>query len=149
MIEKAKIKDAREIQKIIQTYAKKGYMLPRSLSEIYSLIRDYFVFRTDEKIVGTCALHVVWEDLCELRSLAVLPEFKRKGIGKKLVLASIDEAKLLGVKRVFILTYNISFFERFGFFQVEKSLLPQKVWLDCIRCPKFPDCDETAMILEL
>lgn len=149
MLRKAQIRDIRDIQKLLVIYANKGDMLSRSLSELYESLRDFYVFEKDGKIVGTTALHIVWEDLAEVRSVAVAEDMTRAGIGSMLVRACIDEARQLGLKRIFCLTYRPDFFSSLGFRLVDKSELPQKVWGDCIRCVKFPDCDENAMIMDL
>jgi len=148
-IRKAKIKDANEIHKLINYYANKGLLLPRSLSEIYEHIRDYIILENNGAIQGVCALGVCWEDLAEIRSLAISKESQRRGFGSKLIKECIKEAKELGIKKVFILTYIPDFFSRFGFKKIKKSLLPHKIWSDCLKCPKFPDCDEIAMILNM
>ncbi len=150
MIRKARLRDAKEIQRIIEVYAKKGEMLQRSLLEIYENIRDYNVYtiETDE-IIAVCALHIFWDGLAEIRSLAVRPEYARKGIGSELSISSIKEAKDYDINQVFALTYKPEFFEKLGFRIVDKSLLPQKIWSDCLKCPQFPDCNEIALILEL
>lgn len=145
-IRKAKIADIRDIQKLVNEFAKKEEMIPRSINELYENIRDFVVSEEGGKIYGACALHVLWEDLAEVRSLAVRKESQRKGIGKKMVKRCLDEAKALGVKRVFALTYRPLFFKKLGFVDIDKSDLPQKIWGDCIRCPKFPECDEFALI---
>jgi len=149
MIRKARIVDVRAIQGLIEGSASKGEMLHRSLSEIYDNIRDFYVFQGNRSLLGTCALHICWEDLAEIRSLTVLENERRKGIGSKLVKACLREAKQLGVRKVFALTYEPSFFQKFGFGIVDKATLPHKVWSDCLKCVKFPDCDEIAMTLEL
>ncbi|NJD36891.1 MAG: N-acetyltransferase [Geobacter sp.] len=150
MLRKAQIKDVKEIQKLLTVYASKGDMLSRSLSELYEALRDFYVEVGDEgRLLGTAALHIVWEDLAEVRSVAVAEDAGRKGIGSTLVTACIDEARQLGLKRIFCLTYKPEFFGKLGFVLVDKSTLPHKVWGDCIKCPKFPDCDENAMILDL
>jgi amino-acid N-acetyltransferase len=149
MIRKARIGDARAIQGLIEESASKGEMLHRSLSEIYDNIRDFYVFQGNRSLLGTCAVHICWEDLAEIRSLTVLEEERRKGIGSKLVKACLEEAKQLGVLKVFALTYEPSFFQQFGFGIVDKAALPHKVWSDCLKCVKFPDCDEIALTLEL
>jgi amino-acid N-acetyltransferase len=149
MIRKAKIGDARAIQGLIEESASKGEMLHRSLSEIYDNIRDFYVFQGNRSLLGTCAVHICWEDLAEIRSLTVLEEERRKGIGSKLVRACLDEATQLGVRKVFALTYEPSFFQKFGFGIVDKAVLPHKVWSDCLKCVKFPDCDEIALTLQL
>jgi amino-acid N-acetyltransferase len=149
MIRKAKLDDIKEIQRLIKVYAPRGGILPRSLSELYDHLRDFFVFIRSRKVVGICALHICWDDLAEIRSLAVEEEDQSKGIGEKLVKACLRESKLLGVKRVFALTYQSEFFERLGFKKVDKTALPHKIWTDCLKCVKFPDCDETALLKEL
>ena len=149
MLRKAQIGDVKEIQKLLTLYAGKGDMLSRSLSELYEALRDFYVDVADGQLLGTAALHIVWEDLAEVRSVAVAENVGRKGVGSTLVQACIDEARELGLKRVFCLTYKPDFFARFGFRLVDKSELPHKVWGDCIKCVKFPDCDENAMILDL
>jgi amino-acid N-acetyltransferase len=149
MIRKAKLDDIKEIQRLIKVHAPRGGILPRSLSELYDHLRDFFVFIRSRKVIGICALHICWDDLAEIRSLAVEEEDQSKGIGAKLVKACLRESKLLGVKRVFALTYQSEFFERLGFKKVDKSALPHKIWTDCLKCVKFPDCDETALLKEL
>lgn len=148
-IRKAVIGDVKEIHNLINRFAKKDKMLPRSLNEIYENIRDFFVCIDKGKVVGVSAIHILWEDLAELRSIAVLNEYQRKGIGKSLLEYCIKEAKALGVKRVFALTYNPEFFKDSGFKDIDKNTLPQKIWGDCLRCPKFPECDEVAVIKEI
>lgn len=150
MIRKAKVKDAKAIYELLEVYAKKGILLPRSLSSIYENIRDFWVYEENDKVIGCCALHVVWEDLAELRSLAVSPERQGEGIGYELVRSCILEAWELGIKKVFSLTYVKDFFiKNFGFREVNKSVLPHKVWGECINCVKFPNCDEEAVLVEL
>ena len=149
MLRKAQIKDVREIQKLLTTYANRGDMLSRSLSELYESIRDFYIVEEDGRLLGTSALHIVWEDLAEVRSVAVAEDAGRKGVGTRVVQACIDEARQIGLKRVFCLTYKPDFFAKFGFRIVDKSELPHKVWGDCLKCVKFPDCDEIAMILDL
>jgi amino-acid N-acetyltransferase len=149
MLRKAQIKDVREIQKLLTYYANKGVMLSRSLSELYESVRDFYVLEEGGKLMGACALHIMWEDLAEIRSVAVAEEAGRQGIGTRLVQSCLDEARALGLKKVFCLTYKPDFFGRFGFTIVDKSELPQKVWRDCVNCVKFPDCDEIAMVLKL
>lgn len=149
MLRKARISDVKNIQKLLTHFASRGDMLSRSLSELYESIRDFYVWEEGGEIVGTAALHIIWEDLAEIRSVAVAEETGRKGVGTQLVNACIDEARELGLKRVFCLTYKPNFFGRFGMRIVDKSELPHKVWGDCMKCVKFPDCDEIAMILDL
>ncbi len=149
MIRKARVEDIKEIQRLIKSYAPKSGILPRSLSELYDHLRDFFVFVRNRKIIGICALHVCWDDLAEVRSLAVEEEDRNRGIGAQLIRACLKESKLLGVKRVFALTYEPAFFEKLGFERVDKAVLPHKIWTDCLKCVKFPDCDEVALVKEL
>ena len=149
MLRKAQIDDVKEIQKLLLVYASRGEMLSRSLSELYESLRDFYIYEEQGMILGTTALHIVWEDLAEVRSVAVAENAGRAGIGSRLVQACISEARQLGLKRIFCLTYKPDFFAKHGFRLVDKSELPHKVWGDCIKCVKFPDCDENAMILDL
>ena len=149
VLRKAKPKDAVKIHELVNEYAKEGLLLPLSLNKLYDNIRDFWIYEEGGEIVGCAALHIVWEDLAEIRSLAVKREHHKKGVGKKLVLRCLEEAKEYDLKRVFVLTYQVEFFKKLGFRELDKRLLPHKVWSDCINCPKFPTCDETAMIREL
>ena len=149
MIRKAQVGDVKEIQKLLTSFANRGDMLSRSLSELYENIRDFYVVTDGDRLLGAAALHIVWEDLAEVRSVAVIEESGRKGIGSQLVQACIAEAREIGLRRIFCLTYKPDFFAKHGFSLVDKSELPHKVWSDCIKCVKFPDCDENAMILDL
>jgi len=149
MIRKARIPDARAIHKLLIGYARDGLVLSRSLPEVYESIRDFYVAEEGGLIVGTVCLHICWEDLAEVRSLAVAEGQEGKGIGRRLVNACLDEARSLGLKRVFALTYKPGFFDKLGFRTIEKSELPQKIWGDCMKCVKFPECDEIAMSIDL
>jgi amino-acid N-acetyltransferase len=149
MIRKAQIADVKEIQKLLMTFANRGDMLSRSLSELYESLRDFYVVEEGGVLLGAAALHIVWDDLAEVRSVAVTEDVGRRGIGSRLVQACISEAREIGLKRIFCLTYKPDFFAKHGFHLVDKAELPHKVWGDCIKCPKFPDCDENAMILDL
>ncbi|MBE0504387.1 MAG: N-acetyltransferase [Desulfuromonadales bacterium] len=149
MIRKATIPDVRAIHKLLLTYASSGMMLSRSLSELYEAIRDFYVWEEDGVVVGTVCLHICWEDLAEVRSLAVEENFEGRGIGRQLVETCLQEARQIGLKKVFALTYKDQFFAKLGFHLLEKSELPHKIWGDCIKCPKFPECDEIAMSIEL
>ncbi len=142
--------DVKDMQKLIESYAKKGEMLQRSLLELYENIRDYSVYTGDGTgIIGVCAVHMFWDGLAEIRSLAVKQEYTRQGIGSALAKSCIGEARDFGISQLFSLTYKSAFFEKLGFRIVDKSLLPQKIWSDCLKCPQFPDCNEIALILEL
>ena len=144
-VEKARINDASQMHKLINYFADKGEMLARPLSEIYENIRDYFVIKKGKKVIGCAALHVMWSDLAEVKSVAVAEENQHEGIGNQLIEACLNEAKELGIPTIFCLTYKPAFFEKFGFSQIDKMELPRKIWTECYRCPKFPDCDEIAL----
>jgi amino-acid N-acetyltransferase len=148
-IRKAKISDLRQAQRLINDFAKQGQMIPRSLNELYETLRDFVICEADGRLCGVCALHIMWEDLAEIRSLAVEKGFQRHGIGKNLVKHCIKEAKALGIKKIFALTYQPEFFKKLGFYDTDKAALPQKIWGDCVRCPRFPECDENAVIINL
>jgi len=147
--EKARVSDVPQMQPLINYFADKGEMLARSLSEIYENIRDYFVVRQGERVIACVALHVSWSDLAEIKSLVVAEDCQQQGIGARMMAACLREAKELGIPTIFCLTYKPAFFEKFGFSQVDKAELPRKVWGECYRCPKFPDCDEVALIYHL
>ena len=147
MIRNAQMKDMREIQKLLESSARKGELLPRSLGELYDSVRDFKVY-ADRKgsIVGLCALHPTWEDLGEIRSLFVREPHRRQGIARQLVFSCLEEAKGLGIERVFTLTFNPAFFQVLGFTPIDKAALPHKIWADCVHCIHFPDCKEQALI---
>jgi len=145
-VDRARVGDASSVHRLISRFADKGEVLPRALSEIYDGIRDYFVVRKGGRIVACAALHVTWVDLAEIRSLAVDEAEQKQRIGSLLVQACIDEAKELGIPKIFCLVRKPAFFERHGFQLIDKTELPQKVWAECYRCPKFPNCDEVALI---
>ncbi len=147
--EKARINDIPQIHKLVNYFADKGEMLPRALSEFYENIRDLFVVRDGEQLVACAALHIFWSDLAEVRAVAVVEAMQDQGAGALLIQACLEEAGSLGIETIFCLTYRPDFFERFGFHQVDKNELPRKVWGECLRCPKFPDCDEVALIYKL
>jgi len=152
MLRKAKVSDVKVIHRMINISSGKDEMLPRSLMDIYSNLRDFFVYAEDGSvpITGICAMHIFWENLAEVRSLYVDEKHRRRGIGRQLVEACISEAITLELFRIFTLTYQQWFFGKLGFMEVEKSSLPEKVWSDCLKCPKYPDyCDEVAMIMEI
>lgn len=149
MIRKAGVEDVKKIHGLINISASGGEMLPRPLGELYDNLRDYFVFEQSGEIIGTGALHICWDDLAELRSLCVNEKARKKGTGRMLVEACMEEAHNYHIKNVFLLTYKVEFFEKCGFHVADKKIFPQKIWSDCIRCPKFPECDEIAMIREV
>ncbi len=146
-VEKSVIGDAKAIFDLMSQYTECGILLPRNLDEIYRNIRDFFVCRDADGIVGCASLQIVWEDLAEIKSLAVHRDKWGRGIGSSLVRACMDEARTMNMPTVFVLTREMKFFCNFGFEPIDKSQLPQKVWSDCVVCPKFPNCDEEALQL--
>lgn len=148
MIRKATLHDVKLIHRLVTEQAKSGHLLARAVSELYSQVRDFLVTvdEQSDEIIGCGALHIVWEDLAEIRSLAVRTSDQRRGIGSQLIESLLEEAQRMGVKQVFVLTYRTALFERLGFKIMDKSRLPHKIWADCIRCTKFPECDETALV---
>lgn len=141
--------DVPELHKLINSFAEKNAMLPRALNAIYENIRDFVVLDIDGRVAGCCALHVTWGDLAEVKSLAVDESAQGGGYGRTLVEACLAEAREMGVPKVFALTYVPGFFEKLGFSRVDKGTLPHKIWSECINCPKFPDCGEEAVVIEL
>jgi N-acetylglutamate synthase and related acetyltransferases len=146
ILRKAATGDVKGIHGLLMSGADSGELLPRSLAQLYTHIRDFYVLEGENgHILGCCALSVMWEDVAEVRSLFVDTPLRGQGMGRTLVEAGMDELRRLGVRRVFTLTYQTDFFHALGFELTGKDTLPQKVWADCINCPKFPDCDEIAM----
>lgn len=150
MIRKARMTEVPLIYKTLEISARNGELLPRSLGELYDSIRDFQVYIDEHgQLLGCCSLHPTWEDLGEIRSLVVSEEARKKGIGRSLVNRCLEEGRELGIQRIFVLTFNPPFFQRLQFVPISKSLLPHKIWAECIRCIHFPDCKEEALLLEL
>jgi len=151
MIRKAKIKDIKAIYELLQEYGNNGELLPRPLSELYDHLRDFSVYvgEKDDSVIGCCALQICWDDLAEIRSLAVHPMHVGKKIGSVLAESALVEAKSYNIAKVFTLTYRPGFFKRYDFVEIDRSELPLKIWGGCLLCIKFPDCDETAMMKEI
>ena len=161
IIKKAKISDTPKIKKIIDFYAGKQVMLFRPIYEIYGNIRDFFVVEEKKKIIGCCALHILGKEyrpgreesvLAEVRSLAVLQKHQNRGIGTMLIKACLKEASKMDINKIFTLTIkeNVEFFKKLGFKEIKKSRLPQKIWQECVKCPRFPhNCNEVALILNI
>lgn len=147
MIRNARISDVKEIHALLKHFAAQGLLLARSISSLYDQLRDFIVYvDEDNSILGVCALHIIWEDLAEVRSLAVREGAQGKGVGEELVRNCLAEAEKFGIERVFTLTYQAGFFRKQGFADIDKKELPHKIWGDCVHCPMFPDCDEEALI---
>ena len=155
MIRNARMGDIKKIHKLLQYFADKDLLLGRSLSSLYDQLKDFSVYveqaeddPDQEKLVGVCSFHICWDNLAEIRSLAVIDEFHGKGVGRQLVSKALAEADSYGITRVFTLTYQPDFFRKLGFKDIDKAELPHKVWSDCVNCSKFPDCNEEALIWE-
>lgn len=142
--------DVEAIFTLINDFAAEGLMLPKSYATLYEILPEFVVAveRDSGRVAGCGALHCTWFELSEIRSLAVSKDFQRRGIGGEIVKLLLADGKKLGVKKFFTLTYNTKFFASVGFQVVPKETLPQKIWSDCLECPKFPNCDEIAMTLE-
>jgi len=146
VIRKASVKDASQIKHLVNQCAEDGAVLPLGIVDIYDSIRDFTVYEKGSKILGVSSLKIVWEDLGEIRSLAVESAHRRNKIGSQLVKSEIAEAGELGIEKVFILTTSQLFFMNMGFKEIDKGSLPHKIWRDCVKCIKFPNCDEVAML---
>jgi amino-acid N-acetyltransferase len=149
MLRGAHINDVEQMNKLVNHFAQKDLMLPRPLGELYENIRDYYVYVENGSIVGCAALHVFWKDLAEIKSIAVEEDYQKRGIGKQLIEKCLEEGKALGISRLFVLTYIPEFFERMGFKLIDKDLLPHKIWTECVKCYKFPDCGEVSLVIEI
>lgn len=148
-IRQAKVSDVHTIHSLIGYYAEKKEMLPRSINDLYENIQELFVVEDKNKVVGCCALHVSWEDLAEIKALAIAQNYQHKGLGTKLVLTCQDKAKELDIKKVFALTFKPDFFARLGYTRISREKLPHKIWGECVKCPLFPDCGEIPLIKDL
>jgi amino-acid N-acetyltransferase len=151
MIRKAKLQEVPKIYRLLADSAGRWNILPRSLAELYSFVRDYFVYYEDGQgdILGVAALHVFWEDLGEIRSVMVAPDRQGQGLGSALVQSCLEEARSLGLKQIFVLTDCLDFFRRLGFREFPREQLHPRIWADCVKCLKFPHCDEVPMVLDL
>ncbi|MFO8053024.1 MAG: N-acetyltransferase [Candidatus Omnitrophota bacterium] len=150
MIKKITIDKAKKVHQLINSAAKQGQVLERSLNYIYENIRDFWVYLEGERIVGCCSLHVVgWQSLAEIKSLVVDDNFRKKNIGTQLVQKTLEEAKSLKISEVFALTFSSEFFKKQGFYLIDKNDLPHKIWTECLNCRYFPDCKEEAVIIKI
>ena len=143
---KARFEDIESIYGLVNIYAAQGEMLPRSRNTLYENLRDMVVAEEEGRVVGVGALHIMWDRLAEVRMMAIAPEYTRQGIGAEIVQLLLNEGDVLGIEKVFTLTYKPDFFRKLGFIRISREELPQKVWKECIDCPKYPNCDEIAMI---
>ena len=150
MIRKAKIHEVPEIRRFLVEFSQEGGILPRTLADLYSQLRDFYVYREEPgPLLGIAALHITWAGLAEIRSVVVVPSHRRRGIASALVKICLDEARAIGLSEIFLLTLHPGFFQRFGFRVVSREDLLPIVWADCVNCIKFPDCDEIPMLLDL
>ena len=143
---KARFGDIESIYGLVNIYAAQGEMLPRSRNTLYENLRDMVVAEEEGRVIGVGALHIMWDRLAEVRMMAIAPEHTRQGIGAEIVQLLLNEGDVLGIEKVFTLTYKPDFFRKLGFIRISREELPQKVWKECIDCPKYPNCDEIAMI---
>lgn len=146
---KPTFKDVEAMFKLVNNYAEQGLMLGRSRNVLYESLRDFIVAEDNGEIVGMGALYLMWNELAEIRAMAISPQLTKSGIGRNIVNALIEEAKTLGVTTVFALTYQPEFFIKQGFVELPKEELPHKVWKECINCTKFPNCDEIALSMKI
>lgn len=145
-IRQARLADVAGIVEVTREFGRQGIMIPLSMGDVTERLREFSVAeREDGRLVGCVAVHVTWGTLVEVRSLAVLTEEQGRHIGRLLMDAAFADAARLGAEEIFTLTYIPDFFRLFGFEEVDRGTLPHKVWLDCVKCPKFPDCGEVAM----
>jgi len=151
MVRKAALSDVEQMHRLINSYASQGVMLPKTLLQLYENLRDYTVVTDPQgkELAGCGALHIYWENLAEIRALAVAPDTAKRGVGSMMVTALIKEARSMGIARVFLFTYVPDFFARFGFMKTDHSSMPLKVFNECFQCPKFNTCDEIAMVMDL
>jgi amino-acid N-acetyltransferase len=149
VLRRARLDDATGIAAVMADYVMQGALLPRPISELYQCIREFHVADDGGRIVACAALRVLWQDMGEVRSLAVLPGHHGRGLGAELVARVVEDARALGVPRIIALTRETGFFLRNGFVEVPRDSLPRKVWTDCVRCPRRHACDEVAVVMDL
>ncbi len=146
---KAKMSDVEKLHTLINEQAQQGLMLARSRNVLYENIREFTIAVEAAEVLGCGSLHIVWDNLAEIRALAVKDTHRGQGIGKKIIAELLQEARELEISKVFALTYQADFFQKCGFAEVHKEEMPHKVWKECINCPKFPNCDEAAFVREI
>ncbi|OES45180.1 N-acetyltransferase [Domibacillus iocasae] len=147
-VRKAVLADVEQVFELVNHYANEGLMLPRTKDSLVLNLQSIFVAEEDGEILGIASLAILGHDLAEIRSLGVKENAKGRGIGKMLVERVVEETTLIGIPKLISLTYQVVFFEKCGFEVIQKTEMPQKVWTDCIHCPKFPSCDEIAMAIK-
>ena len=149
LIRKARMTDVEPIFALVIEFSRQELLLPRSRADLYDSLRDFLVADLGGKVIGCGALTIEWDNLAEIKTLAVARPYQRRGIGRRLARACLTEARRLDIGKVFALTMVPTFFERLGFERVSRETLPHKVWSECVNCPKFPDCDELAVAIEV
>jgi len=149
VVRPAAIGDVPAIHHLLEIYAAKGNLLPRTMSELYRHLRDFFVVEKDNQVVACGALEIFTEDLGEVRSLVVDESHEGRGLGRLLVQRIETEARAIGLRRLMALTYVPAFFHKLGFQTVPMDTLPEKVWSVCVKCYKYNQCDETAVLMDL
>lgn len=145
----AKVTDVKEMHKLVERYANNKEMLHRSLNAVYENIQEFVVLENEGRVIGCGALHVSWGDLAEVKALAVAEEFKRQGLGRKIVEKLQENAVALGIYKIFTLTFKPEFFIKLGYKVILKETLPRKIWNECINCYLFPDCGEIPLLILL
>ena len=148
-IQRAALTDVPTIHALITPYADRNDMLHRPMSELYENIRDYLVIKQGDELLACASVHVLWSDLAEVKAVAVKEEYQSHGLGKMLMNRCFDDAREMGLATVFVLTHKMDYYAQFGFQQIDVMSLPRKVWGECLRCPKFPNCNEYAMVYHL
>lgn len=149
MLRNARVDDVDDLNNLINYFAEKNLILPKTLSELYENIRDYYVYLENGNVIGCVALHVYDKDLAEIKSLAVKDDYQNRGISKKLIQKCFEEGTMLGLKKLFVLTHIPDFFENIGFKRVDRGLFPQKIWTECVKCYKFTNCEGVALMIEV
>ncbi|GIP48249.1 acetyltransferase [Paenibacillus sp. J53TS2] len=142
----ANLTDVEPLFKMIEGYAQRGIMLPRSQAVLERQIKDFVVAEVDGEVVGCGSLCKLGEELVEIRSLGIAEGHKGKGLGSMLVEQLVEEARRQAIPKVMALTYEVSFFVKNGFAVVNKEIFPEKVWTDCVNCAKQHCCDEIAVL---
>ena len=148
-IRKAELRDVPVLFQMISHYVAQRIMLPRPLVDLYENIWEFTVAEEDGQVVGCGALKLYSAELAEVRSLCVAPGVTSRGVGRTLSQRILDEAARFGLKTVFALTLATSFFEKLGFREVPRERFPTKVWRDCLQCPRYFQCEEKAVVLDL
>jgi amino-acid N-acetyltransferase len=145
-VRRARVSDAPAIASLIEHYARQGLLLPKPLGRIYEALRTFVVWEEKGEVLGCGRLDIVWDDLAEVGSLAVHDSLRGRGAGTAIVETLFEDARELGIPRLFALTYQVRFFEKLGFRVIDREELPQKIWKDCLACAKYDRCDENAML---